>query len=64
MRFVFAALLLPLALLWGTAIAGLVLAMALALVLSAITFGLGCRTAVALVDAIRRIRRTWPGARP
>ncbi|WP_422649729.1 DUF4229 domain-containing protein [Cupriavidus sp. H18C1] len=68
MRFVFAALLLPLALLWSTAI----VALALALVLGAVAVGLGCRTAAALGDVFGRIigaqgraqRLARRGARP
>lgn len=59
MRFVFAALLLPLALLWST----VVVALALALVLGAVAFGLGCRTAVAVGDVFGRIIRAQRGAR-
>ncbi|NSX05766.1 hypothetical protein [Cupriavidus gilardii] len=60
MRFVFAALLLPLALLWSTVI----VALALALVLGAVAFGVGCRIAAALGDAFRRITQARRGARP
>ena len=60
MRYVLAALLLPLALLWSTAI----VALALALVLGAVAFGLGCRTAAALGDVFARITRARRGARP
>lgn len=59
MRFVFAALLLPLALLWSTAI----VALALALVLGAVGFGLGCRAAAVLVDVFRRVARARRVAR-
>ncbi len=60
MRFVLAALLLPLALVWSTAI----VALALALVLGAVAAGLVCRTAAALGDVFRRIARARHGARP
>ncbi|UZN51139.1 hypothetical protein KZ686_22620 [Cupriavidus cauae] len=59
MRFVLAALLLPLALLWSTAI----VALALALVLGAVAFGVGCRTAAALGDLFGRAVRARRGAR-
>ncbi|KAA0182868.1 hypothetical protein FX016_01710 [Cupriavidus gilardii] len=59
MRFVLAALLLPLALLWSTAI----VALALALVLGAVAFGVGCRTAAALGDLFGRAVRARRGTR-
>jgi hypothetical protein len=59
MSFVFAALLLPLALLWSAAI----VALALVLVLGAVAFGLGCRTAAALGGVFGRIMRAERGAR-